>query len=217
MTEINEIKARVIYGKAKQSRYIAHLDTIDIICKALRRLKMPYNVTQGCHIRPKISFGSPLPLGHASLCEQFVLSLKELVDAQWLKKELSLQLPHGMDVMEVQIPCVEEKKGNNGDLVKYKLGFTDSETANKTETFLSNPATTFSLLSKGKMKTYQLGGALQSISRSEEAKSYLIEAEFIQGKPDVPSVSKIITALADFLGDEKDNLNLIERISIKKL
>ena len=42
-----EIKAKVIYTKTKQSRYVAHLDNIDVMCKALRRIQLPYAVTQG--------------------------------------------------------------------------------------------------------------------------------------------------------------------------
>lgn len=217
MTQNTEIKVKVVYGKAQQSRYIAHLDTIDIILKALRRLRLPYVVTQGCHVRPKISCGSPLPLGHASRCEQFVLSLSEAVDANWLKTELSHQLPNGMDVMEVEIPCPDEKKGANGDMVKYHLGFTSPETTDKTEAFLKNPESKFSIMSKGKMKDYQLGNALQSFNRFVENQLSIIEAEFIQGKPDVPSVSKILTALSDYLGEAKDDLVLIERVSIQKL
>ncbi|MDN5278358.1 MAG: hypothetical protein PWR01_2323 [Clostridiales bacterium] len=217
MNETHEIKARVFYSKTKQACYIAHLDTIDIICKALRRLQLPYQVTQGHHVRPKISFGSPLPLGHASRCEQFVLCLESMVDDQWLKEGLSQQLPDGMDIISVELPCKEEKKGANGDLVDYTFGFTSPETAEKAGEFLSNPETTFSLVSKGRMKEYRLGQALQAINKSSDGNLQLINARFIQGKPEVPSVSKIVTALAEFLGEQKDNLVQIERVSLTKL
>ena len=46
---------------------------------------------------------------------------------------------------------------------------------------------------------------------------YFITADFIQGLAEVPSVSKIITALARFLGDSKDSLKLIERLSLQAL
>ncbi len=217
MSENSEIKVRVTYEKTMQSRYIAHLDTIDIISKALRRLQLPYQVTSGCHIRPKISFGAPLPLGHASLCEQFVLSLSQPIDGEWLQKALSEQLPQGMKIISVEIPCSEDKKGANGDLVKYRIGFTDQSTANRAHQFLENPETAFSLVSKGKVKNFKLGDSVQSIIKNQSETLCVLEVEFIQGRPEVPSVSKIVTALADFLGDEKDCLVLIERISLLKL
>ncbi|GAB4276015.1 MAG: hypothetical protein Kow0029_17610 [Candidatus Rifleibacteriota bacterium] len=217
MIETTEIKAKITYSKTQQSRYIAHLDTIDVICKALRRMKLPYLVTQGCHVRPKISFGAPLPLGHSSRCEQFVLSLAEIVDSNWLKSELTKQLPNGMEVMSVEIPCVENKKGANGDLVKYLLGFTAKATEQQALSFLTNPETSFSQISKGRTKTYKPVNALQKIVERQHGMLHVIEAEFVQGKPDVPSVSKIITALADFLGGQKNDLVLIERVSLQKL
>lgn len=217
MSENNEIKVRVTYEKTMQSRYIAHLDTIDIISKALRRLQLPYQVTSGCHIRPKISFGAPLPLGHASLCEQFVLSLSQPIEGEWLQKALSEQLPQGMKILSVEIPCSEDKKGANGDLVKYRLGFTAQTTANRAQSFLENPETAFSLVSKGKVRNFKLGNSVQSISKTQSGTLCVLEVEFIQGRPEVPSVSKIVTALADFLEDEKDGLVLIERISLLKL
>lgn len=217
MNETQEIKARITYKKTLQSRYIAHLDTIDIICKAMRRLQLPYLVTSGCHVRPKISFGAPLPLGHASLCEQFVLSLAKPVEATWLQKNLSEQLPAGMEVLSVEIPCQEDKKGANGDLVTYRLGFVNKETAARAQAFLADGNTEFSLLSKGKMKHFKLGTAVKKLEQTEIGNQFVLEAEFIQGQPEVPSVSKIVTALADFLQASKDDLVLIERTSLQKL
>ena len=50
-----------------------------------------------------------------------------------------------------------------------------------------------------------------------EGKDYIIVADFIQGVPDIPSVSKIITALSKFLMEGKESLKLIERLSIQAL
>ncbi|MGM0598403.1 MAG: TIGR03936 family radical SAM-associated protein [Candidatus Rifleibacteriota bacterium] len=217
MNQSNDTTIKITYGKNHQARYIAHLDTIDIICKALRRLKLPYIVSQGCHIRPKITFGSPLPLGHASRCEQFIISLARPVDPDWLKNNLGDCLPAGMDVIKVEQPAPDETKGANGDLVTYLLGFSELETATRAMEFLNNPETSFSQLSKGKVKNYKIGNACQSIKCFEHLSPVLIEAEFVQGQAGLPSVSKIITALADSLAKKRDNLVKIERISLIKL
>ena len=217
MNQPSETTARITYSKTNQARYIAHLDTIDIICKALRRLKLPYIVSQGCHVRPRISFGSPLPLGHASRCEQFIISLTKPIETEWLQNNLSNCLPSGMDVIKVEQPAPPEKKGANGDLVTYLLGFTELETATRTMEFLKNPETSFSQISKGKVKNYKIGKACQSIKCYENMSPILIEAEFIQGQAGLPSVSKILNALAESLDKKRDNLVKIERISLIKL
>lgn len=212
-----EIRAKIIYSKTKQSRYIAHLDTIDVISKALRRMLLPYAVTQGCHPRPKLTFGSPLPLGHASYCEFFIISLAEVVDAASLKESLNHELPAGMLVSEVIIPFIDSRKGNYGEQLHYRLGFSCMATAQKAIEFLNNPDVTFVVDRKGKNKTYRLGDAVKQTTLTSAADNILIEAVFIQGLPDVPSVSKIVTALADHLGNEKENFTIIERIALREL
>lgn len=212
-----EIKAKIIYTKTEQSRYIAHLDNIDVMCKALRRIQLPYAVTLGCHPRPKLSFASPLPLGHASFCEYFVVTLTENIDPNWLKEELTKELPNGMEVLEVINPYHDKRSKNNGDCVNYRLTFDSEEICFKSLDFLSNPETTFEIESKGKLKKYKIGKAVKRSEMIHEGEKYYIIADFIQGLADVPSVSKIITALSNFLADGKDSLKLIERLSIQAL
>lgn len=212
-----EIKAKVIYTKTKQSRYVAHLDNIDVMCKALRRIQLPYAVSQGCHPRPKLSFASPLPLGHASFCEYFVVTLTKEIDPEWLKTALSKELPNGMDVLEVITPYHEKRTKNKGDCVKYRLTFNDEDICNKALDFLNNPETSFEIESKGRLRSYKLGSAVKNSVMSHENGKYLIVADFLQGIAEIPSVSKIITALARFLGEDRDSLQLIERLSIQSL
>lgn len=212
-----EIKAKVIYTKTKQSRYVAHLDNIDVMCKALRRIQLPYAVTQGCHPRPKLSFASPLPLGHASFCEYFVVTLTKEIDPEWLKTALTKELPNGMEVLEVITPYYDKRTKNKGDCVKYRLTFNDEGICNKAFDFLNNPETSFELESKGKLRSYKIGSAVKTSEMRHEGDKYLIIADFLQGLAEVPSVSKIITALARFLGENRDSLELIERLSIKSL
>ena len=212
-----EIKAKVIYTKTKQSRYVAHLDNIDVMCKALRRIQLPYAVSQGCHPRPKLSFASPLPLGHASFCEYFVVTLTKEIDPEWLKTALSKELPNGMDVLEVITPYHEKRTKNKGDCVKYRLTFNDEDICNKSLDFLNNPETSFEIESKGRLRSYKLGSAVKNSVMSHENGKYLIVADFLQGIAEIPSVSKIITALARFLGEDRDSLQLIERLSIQSL
>ena len=212
-----EINAKVIYTKTKQSRYVAHLDNIDVMCKALRRIQLPYAVSQGCHPRPKLSFASPLPLGHASFCEYFVVTLTKEIDPEWLKTALSKELPNGMDVLEVITPYHEKRTKNKGDCVKYRLTFNDEDICNKALDFLNNPETSFEIESKGRLRSYKLGSAVKNSVMSHENGKYLIVADFLQGIAEIPSVSKIITALARFLGEDRDSLQLIERLSIQSL
>ncbi len=211
-----EIKLRVDYSKTCQARYIAHLDTIDVICKALRRLQLPYAVTQGCHVRPKISFGPPLPLGHASFCEYFVLNLTRPVDTAWLRESLEREFPHGMSVLRVTAPYSEKKSGNFGEKLTYRLTFSDRETAMQARNYLLDATSCFEIERKGQTRNYLLKEAVISADAGECNGNPILTATFIQGLADVPSVSKIVTALAGHLGARKEHLKLIERIALEE-
>lgn len=214
---VEETKVRVDYSKTCQSRYIAHLDTIDVICKALRRLQLPYAVTRGCHVRPKISFGPPLPLGHASFCEYFVLTLAKTVESNWLQAELNREFPAGMRVLRVTAPYTEKKLGNFGEQLSYRMTFSEQGVANEAMAYLLDENTTFAVERKGQARSYRLKDAVVSVKTAVHNGMPILEAEFIQGQADVPSVSKIVTALANHLGERKECLKLIERILLIEL
>lgn len=217
MNQPAEFKTRVNYSKTRQARYIAHLDTIDIICKALRRIHLSYAVTQGCHVRPKISFGPPLPLGHASYCEYFVITLLQQPDPEALKTALNRELPQGMEVLSVDCPWVDKKAAAVGEQVEYRLHFSSRATADRARSWLLNPESAFQVVRKGEARKYTIGKAVQRADLAEADDSWQLQAEFIQGLADVPSVSKIVTALAEQLGESRDDFYLLERIALKEL
>jgi len=217
MNQPAEYRTRVNYSKTRQARYIAHLDTIDIICKALRRLQLPYAVTQGCHVRPKISFGPPLPLGHASYCEYFVITLLQQPDPESLKVALNRELPEGMDVVSVEFPWVDKKAAAAGEEVHYRLHFSSRQVAEQAHTWLLDPQSSFQVIRKGETRNYVIGKAVQHAELIEAGNGWQLQAEFLQGMADVPSVSKIVTALAAHLGASRDDFYLLERTALKEL
>ncbi len=212
--ETPEVKIKIEYTRKLQTKYISHLDNADILTKALRRIRLPYNVTQGCHQRPKLSFSLPLPLGHASNCEYVIVALSQEIDTDSLIKGLNNELPEGMRVTNVVQPWIDAKKQNLGEKVEYKLYFKDLVTAETSIEFLTNPQTSFESIHKGKTRKYEIGDAVLSNNLIKENDNYVLEIEFKQGMAGVPSVSKVITALSEHLNDLKDNLFLIERLSL---
>ncbi len=208
---------KVVYSKTGPSRYVAHLDTIGILSKAIRRLNLAYDVTKGCHMRPKITFAPPLPLGHASYCEYFILSLTEIPDLDGLKELLSANMPSGMDALSIEILPDKPPTSHNIEKLDYKLTFLDKAVMDKAQLFLTSENSSFKTISKKKTREYFVKEAIISSVPKEIDGKFVIEAEFVQGKPNVPSVSKIVSALADYLKDEKHSLILIERLKIEEL
>ena len=214
MSENNKgIRLRVTYSKTDRAKYISHLDTIDIISKAVRRLNLQYEVTQGCHIRPILNFGAPLPLGHASFCEYFVLTLKEKISLNGLEDKLSNEFPSGMKAVRCEFLADDDKDKAQLNELHYRFSFTSENVCDEAFKFLNNPESSFEAFQKKKLRQYRIGEAVKKIEKNKEQEIYLLEIDFIQGLQGIPSVSKIVTALAHNLGDLRSFFVNIERIS----
>ncbi len=104
------------YRKGEPLRWIGHLDLKRTLERAMRRARLPLELTQGHNPHPKMSFGPPLPLGATGEAEVFSLHLAEPLTAEALKDRLSAQLPAGFDLTDVWIVPGYKKKETFGDI-----------------------------------------------------------------------------------------------------
>ena len=104
------------YRKGEPLRWIGHLDLKRTLERAMRRARLPLELTQGHNPHPKMSFGPPLPLSATGEAEVFSLHLAEPLTAEQLKERLSAQLPAGFDLTDVWIVPGYKKKETFGDI-----------------------------------------------------------------------------------------------------
>jgi radical SAM family uncharacterized protein/radical SAM-linked protein len=60
---------RVKYAKKGKSRFLGHIDSMEIFKRALRMARLPVAYTQGYNKHERLVTGQALPLGYESLCE----------------------------------------------------------------------------------------------------------------------------------------------------
>jgi len=85
---VSEIQRyRLIYRREAPSRYMSHLDTLDALERALRRLRVPIEFTQGMKPHPRLIASPPLPLGMTSCAEYLDFGI-----AQSWSEELMIRL-----------------------------------------------------------------------------------------------------------------------------
>ncbi len=89
------------YGKYGSSRYIGHLDTMNLLLRALRASGVNLTMRGKYHPIPKITLSDALPLGAESICEFIEIETKDykMVDKDLLKKINSF-LPKGIKIFE---------------------------------------------------------------------------------------------------------------------
>ena len=71
---------RLVYEKAGRERFLAHIEMMNVIQRALRRSGLPLSFSEGFHPHPRISAGPSLPVGAEGLCEFFDVELTREVD-----------------------------------------------------------------------------------------------------------------------------------------
>ena len=71
---------RFVFEKRGRERFLAHLETMNVIQRALRRAKLPLNFSEGFHPHPRISVGPSLAVGMEGLGEFFDVELTEEIE-----------------------------------------------------------------------------------------------------------------------------------------
>ncbi len=92
------MKVRYIYTKLNNLKFISHLDTVNLIQRAIFSTNVKIQFSEGFNPHPKMSFGNPLPLGVSSQHELFDISLEEDVDFVRFRKKLNEYLPKDVQI-----------------------------------------------------------------------------------------------------------------------
>ncbi|OQA05079.1 MAG: hypothetical protein BWY66_02738 [bacterium ADurb.Bin374] len=209
-----EYRYRIHYSRHGNSIYLAHLDVMESLLRALRRSGLPYVLSQGCHARPKSSFGPPLPLGHASRCEFFDMYLRDAIEPQAVAAAFAGLLPDGMAVTRAESVAMSAPMLSGDHKVRYRFPFKadGADVMACVRRFLSDPATPVVIRRGREEQRYVIGTAVLAIHDEPGHDGPSLAADFSQGGKGQPSVSKIVTALVEHLGDAREALLGVERI-----
>ena len=99
------VTMRFKYKKTDELKYIAHLDTLRVFTRAIRRAKLPVAYSQGFNPHPLIAFMMPLSLGFTSNCEYVDIGFESIPEQ--LANTLDKALPDGFIITG----CYEPQDG----------------------------------------------------------------------------------------------------------
>ncbi|HBI14453.1 MAG TPA: TIGR03960 family B12-binding radical SAM protein [Desulfobulbaceae bacterium] len=100
---------RVHYTRLDDSRFYSHLETLQLIFRALRRARVSVLHSRGYHPTPRVSFSAALPVGMESETEYFDMKVAlPLNDTEKLAVDLGRELAPGMRVTGVEIAPARE-------------------------------------------------------------------------------------------------------------
>lgn len=95
------VRIRVEFSKTGRLRYLSHLELVTLIQRAIRRAEFPIGYSKGFHPSPEISFGPPLGVGIAGLCEYFDMKIVPPFDIVMNRRRLNMILPEGIHVKDM--------------------------------------------------------------------------------------------------------------------
>jgi radical SAM-linked protein len=94
-------RLRVKFRRGEEVKYITHLDLMRLWHRAMRRAGIPLMYSQGYSPHPRLSLAAPLAIGTTSDGELMDVSLERRISPHHFMRTLSVQLPKGIDIVEV--------------------------------------------------------------------------------------------------------------------
>ncbi|MCX7965789.1 MAG: TIGR03936 family radical SAM-associated protein, partial [Syntrophorhabdaceae bacterium] len=114
-TKVSETykKVSLRYGKFGNTRYIGHLDTMNILLRAFKACEIYIKTHGKFHPMPKITMTDALPVGVESACEFIEIEVDEntKIDKEMLKR-INSKLPAGMKIYESRMTTIKDIKND---------------------------------------------------------------------------------------------------------
>jgi radical SAM family uncharacterized protein/radical SAM-linked protein len=190
---------KLTYAKLGSFIYISHLETIEVIRKALRRSKLPMTFSQGFNKHEKIITKSSLPVYFLSLEEEIYVELyKELTseELQDFRTKIALNFPE--DLFLVSLEVVQDKKPQN-DVQKFRIESKQKELIFALYDKLSRPPEDISFIKR------EIKKKNRTKHRSQSKKIQVIDLNLMDQKTFIEDyLSKYSSGLIEKLYEDKD-------------
>ncbi len=93
---------RLTYSRTGPTRFLGHLEVLQVFFRVLRRVGVPICYSQGFNPSPRVTFSPALPLGTESMAEYLIVEVTApLVDSEAIRAAFNRQLPEGFAVREL--------------------------------------------------------------------------------------------------------------------
>jgi radical SAM superfamily enzyme YgiQ (UPF0313 family) len=156
------------YTKRSDARYIGHIDTMNIILRALRASGIEINMHRKYHPMPKIALSDALPIGIESTCEFIEIEVAQgtAIDRGTLEA-INRGMPGGMKMQEFV-------EGSLKDMVREYLYILISETdlGDEFEQWKRNNGKYFYIWRDSRAKNVWMRGVFQRIIKIEARRIY---------------------------------------------
>ncbi len=192
------MRLRVEYRVGPELRFLANLDMIHAMERALRRARIPYALSEGFNPHIRLSLGTVLPVGLWGEREYFDIELAtELAEEEFVKR-LNTVCPQGLTATRAIAikPTSPSIMGLvNAASYAFKAVKADAKTRERISTITEQPELVVASRGKKKNRPKDLKPGIFKIEIKSEAQFDIIEAWVSTGEP----VNVRFDELADLL------------------
>ncbi len=215
---VREAKYRLTFGKTGRAGFLSHLELSAALVRALRRSSIRIAYTIGFHPHPKVSFATATAVGMESRQEYADICAQEYTaDFDSLIKEINLNLPAGVEILEIRKLSAKEKaiaQATQGFEYELQLpAALDSSRLNaikeNIDNFLTASDFTIQKVSKGKTVTKDIRPFVQSMMLDDTGKKVKYTVLHIQ-----EGSARPIDIIAHILKSSADEARQIKVVKI---
>ena len=95
-------RLRIVFRKGEEVRFLSHLDLMATLEYAVRRARLPVELSKGFNPRPRLSLAAPLPLGYVGEREVLEIVLRESLPPRQILDRLQASVPPGIVILDVE-------------------------------------------------------------------------------------------------------------------
>jgi len=160
---------RFAYQRTGRSRFISHLELLQLFFRNFSRADLPLNFSHGFNPSPKVSFSPALPLGTESLAEYLVIDACEPLDdpARW-RERLNRQLPAGLVITAIEA-CAEKNIPEKVENV-YVINIEGEINREKADAFMASESYLIKVVRKKKDREIDARPQVTSLGFSEDGR-----------------------------------------------
>ena len=119
---LSKRRVRLRFSKTGRLRFISHLDTLQLIVRAIKRANINVAYKKGFRKRPQIAFGPPLPIFVSGKRECFDLFFEQPLSMD-LKSSLNRILPKDLRILDVRKVFIKSPSLSKiVSLLHYRIG-----------------------------------------------------------------------------------------------
>ena len=192
---------RVRFYKKGSLAYIAHLDLVRTMTKAIARAKIPVRYSEGFNPHPRLSFATAMSIGLESECEFMDIRLEKTVDPAALLEALNQNLTEELAGTEAYIPVFKLNDiAYSSYVFRIRTEGASEALARLCEEALHRSPVTVFKRSKSGDKDTDISGSIKSVSARFEKDELVLDACLAADNAGFLNPEYLITYLKGTLG-----------------